>query len=93
MTKINQFTNKLGLSIVILLTIPSKLLQQTTQAVKKLILPCRVRPGKGPAIRKPGGGDGFFGKKYFVFTFGEKKYFVFHFGEKKYFVFNFGEKK
>ena len=49
--------------------------------------------GKGPAIRKPGGGDGFFGKKYFVFTFGEKKYFVFHFGEKKYFVFHFGEKK
>ena len=46
MTKINQFTNKLGLSVIILLTIPSKLLQQTTQAVKKLILPCRVRPGK-----------------------------------------------
>ena len=48
---------------------------------------------KGPAIRKPGGGDVFFGKKYFVFTFGEKKYFVFHVGEKKYFVFHFGEKK
>ena len=48
---------------------------------------------KGPAIRKPGRGDGFFGKKYFVFTFGEKKNFIFYLGEKKYFVFHFGEKK
>ena len=39
------------------------------------------------------GGDGFFGKKYFVFTFGEKKYFVFILVKKNIFVFHFGEKK